>query len=193
MKKSLRWVVSLTYLFILGMVFYNLYLGNSEFLVYGIVVGFLYYLLIKADDYYDFPRYSIILFSIWIVTHFLGGNLYLGEIRLYDIILMNLVGSPFFILKYDQFIHAYTYFVISILIYFMIKKHFREGHKKSLIFFTILASLGVGLLNEILEFGMVVFADAGDAVGGYYNTALDLVFNFIGAVLGVFFVDWTIE
>ena len=70
----------------------------------------------------------------------------------------------------------------------MLKKHVIKGHKKSLIFFAVLASLGIGLLNEILEFTMVVFADAGDAVGGYYNTALDLVFNFIGAVLGVWFV-----
>tara|TARA_Y100000310_G_C20565910_1_gene755474 strand:+ start:662 stop:1246 length:585 start_codon:yes stop_codon:yes gene_type:complete len=188
MKKSLKSISLLTYLFILGMVFYNLSLGNSEFLVYGIVVGLLYYVLIKADDYYNFPKYSIVLFSIWIVTHFLGGNLYIGNTRLYDFILIDLIGSPFFILKYDQFIHIYTYFVISILVYFMLKKHVIKGHKKSLIFFAVLASLGIGLLNEILEFTMVVFADAGDAVGGYYNTALDLVFNFIGAVLGVWFV-----
>lgn len=193
MKKSIRFIVSLTYLFILGMIIYNLSLGNLEFLVYGVVVGLLYYALIRADDYYDFPKYSIVLFSIWIVTHFLGGNLHLKGTRLYDFVLIDLIGSPFFILKYDQIIHAYTYFVISILIYFMIKKHFREGHRKSLIFFAVLSSLGVGLLNEILEFGMVVFADAGDAVGGYYNTALDLVFNFIGAILGVLFIDRTVE
>jgi hypothetical protein len=35
---------------------------------------------------------------------------------------------------------------------------------------------------------MVIFADAADAVGGYYNTALDLVFNLVGAVLGILFV-----
>ena len=68
----------------------------------------------------------------------------------------------------------------------MLKKHFKEGQTKALIIFTILAAIGVGLLNEVVEFGMVVFADAADAVGGYYNTALDLVFNLVGAVMGVF-------
>lgn len=34
---------------------------------------------------------------------------------------------------------------------------------------------------------MVVFFDAGKAVGGYYNTALDLIFNLIGATLGTAF------
>ncbi len=188
MKKELRNIVRLTYLFILGMVLYNINLGNYEFLVYGIVVGLLYYVLLKADKYYNLPNYSIWLFSIWIFTHFLGGAVHIGGTRLYDLILIDLVGSPFFILKYDQLIHAYTYFVISIIVYFMMKKHFQKGHNKSLIFFSILAAIGFGVLNEIIEFGMVVFADAADAVGGYYNTALDLVFNFIGAVLGVWFV-----
>src|SRR3989344_2530643 len=189
MRKSLIFPATLTYLFIFAVIVYNLSLGNFEFLGYGLVIGLLYFMLIKADKYYTFPTYSIWLFSIWVFTHFLGGNLYVGGTRLYDLILINILEDPFYILKYDQLIHAYTYFVIGILVYHMMSKHFQKGHKKSLIFFAILTSCGIGLLNEILEFSMVIFADAAEAVGDYYNTALDLVFNLIGAIIGVWFVS----
>ena len=189
MKKSLKIPATITYLFIFAVIIYNLSLGNLEFLGYGLVIGLLYFILLKADKYYNFSTSSIWLFSIWVFTQFLGGNLYVKETRLYDLILINILGDPFYILKYDQLIHAYTYFVIGTLVYQMMSKHFQKGHKKSLILFAILASCGVGLLNEILEFSMVVFADAADAVGDYYNTALDLVFNLIGAIIGVWFIS----
>ena len=56
-------------------------------------------------------------------------------------------------------------------------------NSKAISFFAILASSGVGALNEIVEFGAVVFLGQ-TGVGGYYNTALDLVFNFVGAFVG---------
>lgn len=52
----------------------------------------------------------------------------------------------------------------------------------------ILIALGIGALNEILEFGAVVFLDAQEAVGDYFNNAADLVFNLIGSVIAVIFI-----
>ena len=49
---------------------------------------------------------------------------------------------------------------------------------------TILAGSGVGAMNEIVEFTAVVLLDVGDAVGGYTNTAMDIVCNAIGASIG---------
>ena len=48
----------------------------------------------------------------------------------------------------------------------------------------VLAVTGVGALNEIFELGAVVFTGS-TGVGGYYNNALDLIFNLIGAIIGV--------
>jgi hypothetical protein len=55
---------------------------------------------------------------------------------------------------------------------------------KALAIVSILVASGIGMMNEVIEFGLVIWADAAAEVGGYYNTALDLVFNFIGALLG---------
>jgi hypothetical protein len=48
---------------------------------------------------------------------------------------------------------------------------------------TVLAGASIGAINEIVEFSTVVLFDAGEAVGGYYNNAIDLIFNFIGAII----------
>ncbi len=186
MRKELRLPTIFVYLFLIGLLIYFIFLKNYEFISYAIVVGILYYVILCADDYYNFPAYSIWLFGIWIVSHMFGGLIYLKETRLYDIVLIPIIngGGELIILKYDQLIHTYCYMVFAILVYFAMKKHFKEGQIKALILFTILATIGIGLLNEIIEFGMVIFADAAEAVGGYYNTALDLVFNLLGAIIG---------
>ena len=119
----------------------------------------------------------------------LGGSAYISGTRLYDIILIPIIDDPFFILKYDQFVHAFCYVAFSILIYYILKSHFKPNQERVLVIFAILAASGVGLLNEVLEFGMVIFAGAAEAVGGYYNTALDLVFNVIGAIIGTLYVS----
>ena len=46
---------------------------------------------------------------------------------------------------------------------------------------------GLGALNEIIEFIVTVFVPENN-VGGYVNTALDLVFNLIGAVIAAVWI-----
>lgn len=156
---------------------------NYEFIGYWIVLVTLFLLVIKSESKFKLPSWSLILFAIWSVLHMAGGLIHINGTRLYDLILIPIIGDPFFILRYDQLIHAYCYFTISILVYFTLRNYISK-HNSAILTFSILSALGIGLLNEVIEFGMVVFANAADAVGGYYNTALDLVFNFIGAVVG---------
>lgn len=189
MKKSLRLPTIFIYTFMAAMLIYFITKSNYEFIGYAVVVGLLYYALLRADKKYDFPPSAIWFFAIWVVMHMLGGSVYIGGTRLYDLVLFNFfngasISPEFVILKYDQFVHAYCYFAISILMYFVLKKHMKSNQGAALVTFTVLSAIGIGLLNEVVEFGMVVFADAAEAVGGYYNTALDLVFNLIGALIG---------
>ena len=188
MKKGVKILSWLMALFLVCFLGYFLLNHNYEFSGYGVVVGILFFVVIWANKYYNFPLYSLWLLAIWVVSHMLGGSVYIHGTRLYDLVLVPIFngGGEFVILKYDQLIHAYCYVAFAVLVYFMLKKHFKKGQTKALIIFTILAAVGIGLINEVIEFGMVVFADAAEAVGGYYNTALDLVFNLIGAIIGAF-------
>ena len=183
MRKELKSTVIVTLLVLIVFLIKALLAKNYEFIGYWVVLVLLFLFVIKLDKKFNFPLSAIIFFSIWSILHMAGGLIKIGNTRLYDLILIDILGDPFFILKFDQLMHVYAYFAISILVYFALKKQFK-GTEKSLIAFTILAALGIGLLNEVIEFAMVVFANAADAVGGYYNTALDLVFNLLGAIIG---------
>lgn len=183
MKKGLKHVVWVSLLVLVGFLILAFSRGNYEFVGYWVVLVALFLLVIKLSDRFEIPTWAVVLFSVWSVSHMAGGLILVGGVRLYDLILINILGDPFFILKYDQLIHAYAYVAFSILVYFGLKKYM-GNRGMALYIFSVLAALGIGLLNEVIEFGMVVFLDAGDAVGGYYNTALDLVFNLIGSLIG---------
>ncbi|MEI7719343.1 MAG: DUF2238 domain-containing protein [archaeon] len=182
MKKGLKYTVAITLLVLIGFLVKALLAKNFEFIGYWIVLVALFLVVVKLDKKYNFPLPAIWFFSIWSMLHMAGGLLKINGTRLYDTILIPLIGEPFSILKFDQVIHIYCYFAIAILSYFIVKKYI--PNKTALIYISILVAFAVGGLNEIIEFGMVVFANAGAAVGGYYNNALDLVCNLIGAIAG---------
>lgn len=192
MKDSVRRITLITLLILFGFLILAFQRRNYEFIGYWIVLVALFLVVVKLENKFKFPSWGLILFAIWSVFHMAGGLIRINGTRLYDLILIDILGDPFFILRYDQLIHAYCYFTISILTYFILRRYFSKNNS-ALIIFSTLSALGIGLLNEVIEFGMVIFADAAEAVGGYYNTALDLVFNLIGAIIGPLFARFTLS
>lgn len=170
---------------------YFVAVGNFEFLIYTATLGLLIWLLGISDKKFRYFHSAKWGFAIWLFGHLGGGGFKVGEQRLYDTILMDWVGDPFFILRYDQAIHIFCYFVITLLIYSILlsvvkaKKSKMDRFVIGLIAF--LGGMGVSAINEIIEFSTVVFFEA-TGVGGYYNNAIDLVFNAIGALIAVFFM-----
>jgi len=175
---------------------------NYEFLTYTVTIGLLIYLLIKSDDIFNYGNIAKWGFAVWLFFHLAGGTFSINGTRWYDSILVNIVGDPFFILKYDQAIHILCYFVITLFIYSIVsyvtniktnnlKKKinisFGKMDKFSIGLVVFLSGMGVSAINEIIEFGTVAFFGA-TGVGGYYNNALDLVFNAMGCLLAIFFM-----
>jgi hypothetical protein len=52
-----------------------------------------------------------------------------------------------------------------------------------------MVGLGVGAFNEIVE-ALVSAIVPSSGVGGYVNTALDLISDLIGAILAMTFIKW---
>ncbi len=182
MKKGLKSLVIFTFSVLIGFLILAFSRQNYEFLVYWLVVVVFFLIILKLDKKFNFPIYSLWLFSLWVISHMAGGLIFIKGIKLYDTMLISLVGEPFLILKYNQVIHTFCYVAITILVYFAMKNYMKD--KRALFILSVLAGLGIGAVNEMIEFSMVVFADAGAAVGGYYNNSLDLIFNFMGNLLG---------
>ena len=85
-------------------------------------------------------------------------------------------------LKYDQIVHFYGFAVTAWLLWYLLASLFPAMRgSRSIVVFAALASMGLGAANEIVEFTAVMLIPNTN-VGGYFNTALDLVFNALGAI-----------
>lgn len=163
---------------------------NYEFLAYVGVVIVAAMFIMFTDKRFNYPSGLLWCLLIWAALHLAGGGIMMrsGEV-LYRWILVDVVGEPYNIFKYDQLVHMWGFGVAAYLSYVLIKpslniERIRWG---SLCLILVMAGLGFGALNEIIEFGATVFFnDTG--VGGYENTSLDLVSNLIGAIVAVFLV-----
>ena len=73
--------------------------------------------------------------------------------------------------------------------YIMSKNYFKpNANWKVVSIIIVFASMGVGAFNEIIEFLPVLFLSE-TGVGGYYNIAWDIVFNTLGAIVGIIYIS----
>tara|TARA_R100001143_G_scaffold63565_1_gene71972 strand:+ start:6631 stop:7200 length:570 start_codon:yes stop_codon:yes gene_type:complete len=179
--------------FILGytltgaLLLWSLLTQNFEFLFYGITTLVLVALLHSGDRHFQFGNKVLWGFNLWIILHILGGLFVVGDSVLYSLVIVEIVGEPYSILKYDQLVHVYCYFIAGLLIWRIVSTISKDSASFfSMAAITILAASGIGGLNEIIEFLATVFI-ADTNVGGYENTAIDIVANFLGACLAAVF------
>ncbi|MBR9702991.1 DUF2238 domain-containing protein [Candidatus Woesearchaeota archaeon] len=162
---------------------------NYEFIVYALVLVPFMGLLHYTDRWFQYKSFALWCIVAWMLMHFMGGLAMIGSERLYDFMLLRIVGEPYHILKYDQFVHVFCFFSMALLVGNVVLHGARNKASNWVLGIIItLAASGIGGINEIIEFSTVVFLNS-TGVGGYTNTALDIVANLIGAVLGtvVFF------
>jgi putative membrane protein len=110
-----------------------------------------------------------------------------GLIRVGHDVLYNASTGPFnpalgtHYLQYDHFAHAYVSFVIVFACWIMLAApHADGGRRGELVLLAVGAALGLGALNEMVEF-IATLAHHGAHAGGYWNTGWDLIANFTGA------------
>ena len=85
----------------------------------------------------------------------------------------------------DQLVHALGFGITAWVLWHVLTRHYPDTRGTwTALAFPALASMGLGATNEIIEFAAVL-AVPDTNVGGYYNTALDLCFNALGAVVAM--------
>lgn len=168
--------------------------GNSEFLAY---IGVL--LVIAGAIWWvhrniDIPLLLLWCLSVWGVVHLAGGLLAIpeswprgGETP----VLYNLWLLPGW-LKFDQLVHAYGFAVTTWLCWrglfaALVRQGITPRPTLGLLTLAAAASTGFGALNEVIEFIVTVLVPENN-VGGYVNTALDLCFNLLGAVIAAVWI-----
>lgn len=162
---------------------------NYEFLIYVGIIFIFGAIVISTDRKVNYPSGLLWWLTIWAILHMAGGGIFIGGSRLYEIILIPIIGAPYNIFKYDQLVHIIGFGAATLLMYQLLRPFLKETIRKTaaLMIVIIMAGLGVGATNEIIEFIATVIAPE-TGVGGYENTALDLVSNLIGAIIATVYI-----
>ena len=180
----MRKAIIASYLLLAVFVILSIVQKNAEFMIYAGVLIPVVLIVHYTDNLFTYKNIFLWGFAIWMLMHLLGGLAVWNGTRFYDLILFDIVGEPYSILKYDQVVHFYCYVVIAGLLSSVVKKVVTVRASKPTVFIiTVLAATGIGAINEIIEFlPVVLFASPGP--GGYINTAIDLIMNFLGSIAG---------
>jgi uncharacterized membrane protein YjdF len=172
-----------TFAYLVAGTVYLLHEGNHEFLFYLVVLAPLIVLAFYVQVKYNLPLWMLWLISILAALHLAGGSVIVHGDVLYNLVLIPIPNwTGLTIWKFDQFVHPFGAFVVALCTYGLLCRSVTM--RKILLFaLAFMVANGAGALNEVNEFATTM-AIPGTNVGGYYNTALDLTFNMIGAFLG---------
>ena len=158
---------------------------NTEFLFYIGVVILLALVVVLIHRKVNLSQAALMLLSAWGLLHMLGGLMRVppeltdnGSGVLYSLWLI-----PGY-LKYDNVVHAYGFGVAAWVCWECVRTIPGIKPTTGVLALCWLAGMGLGSLNEIVEFAAVLMIP-GTNVGGYENTGWDLVANMVGATVAV--------
>jgi uncharacterized membrane protein YjdF len=188
LKKSQLILLGINILYLFVASFYYLSRKNYEFIMYVSVIVLVLGLILVTNKKVNYPNIVLIGLTLWGMMHMFGG-VKIGDSTIYAKILFDFVGEPYNILKYDQVVHLFGFGVATLVMFVLFKPFIKFPVQRwaSISIITIMAGFGVGALNEMVEFGAVVLMPE-TGVGGFFNTSLDLVANFIGACLAMVYI-----
>ena len=169
-------------------------IGNNEFIIYIVTMLVLLGLIGSTLRVGEYPTRMLWALALWGLLHCAGGGVPVGDQVLYGVQVIPILGNgdtEMTLLKYDQLVHALGFGITAWVLWHVLTRHYPETrHSWTAYAVPALASMGLGAVNEIIEFSAVV-AVQDTGVGGYTNTALDLCFNGAGAVIAVLLIGAT--
>ena len=187
-KRNQIWLLIVNAIYLLVALIYYSSRKNYEFIMYVGIVILLFGIILATNRKINYPNIVLIGLTLWGMMHMLGG-VKIGNSVVYAKMLINFIGEPYYILKYDQFVHLFGFGVATLAMFVLMKPFIKFPIEKwtSISILIVMAGFGVGALNEMIEFiATILVPETG--VGGFINTSLDLVADFIGAVLAMIYI-----
>lgn len=159
--------------------------SNYEFLLYAAVVIVVTAWIFWKQRLVRFEPTILWGLSGWGLLHMAGGNVPLGRDVLYSLQIIPTV------LRYDQLVHGFGFGVATLVCHHLLRGYLRSDVRPrvALPVLVVLMGCGLGAINEIIEF-IAVKSVPETHVGGYDNTLWDLIFNLIGSVIAVAWLNW---
>lgn len=166
--------------------------GNTEFLMYAVVMVVFIVTILMLHRAIRFSPLALWLLAFWGLLHMAGGTVPIDPAltdayraaadessRPTSAVLYSMRLHPDFP-KYDQFVHTFGFFSATIACYQALRSLINAPRALATAAAAALMGIGLGAINEVIEF-IAVLSMPETNVGGYMNTAWDLVCNTIGA------------
>ncbi|MEX0932517.1 MAG: DUF2238 domain-containing protein [Candidatus Pacearchaeota archaeon] len=164
--------------------------SNYEFIFYILIIIILLILVLVTNKKNNLSNFVLWGLTGWAFLHMFGGIIRIDGVIVYGHVLLKIIETQnFTILRYDQLVHAYGFGIATIVGYGLLKPNLKQKvNWKVLSFMLVFIGMGLGVVNELVEF-MAVLALPETGVGGYYNTLFDLTFNTIGSIIAVIIIN----
>lgn len=186
-KDILVLIFTILYVIIFGI--YYLIIKNYEFMIYIAVIVFLIVIMVFLHKKYNFSPGILLGTSIWGLMHMAGGSIKINGSVLYAFKIIPIwVTDNFYVFKFDQFAHFYCYIFATLIVFYILKKDINNKNKTAISLIILFAGMGIGALNEMIEFSAVLFLSS-TGVGDYFNNMWDLMFNALGALTAVVYLN----
>lgn len=157
--------------------------GSDVAIPYVVLIAVLIVLVCRLEQRYRLGPAVLWGLSLWGLGHLAGGVIPLdGDRILYNAVL------PIELLHFDRLVHAFG-FGFAALACGQVLRRWLPGEvvTPAAAVLVVLAGLGVGAVNEIVEFGATLILPETN-VGGYVNTGWDLVFDLAGAIVAAWWL-----
>ncbi|MDX2148291.1 MAG: DUF2238 domain-containing protein [Planctomycetota bacterium] len=168
--------------------------GNHEFIFYALMMAFFIYCAWELDRRAHLSQPVLWMLSLWGLFHMAGGNVPIPaawSVPADPAVLYNFKPAPW-LPKYDQVVHFYGFMVAMMTCWEGMEGMTHNTIKPKLgpLTIAVLAAMGLGAFNELVEFVATRILPETN-VGGYENTGWDLVANTLGAIVGAMIIGWT--
>ena len=189
LTKRQWYVVLFSLAYILAFTIYYIIIKDYEFLIYISVLVFFFLLILLTINKSKFDNMILWGLSIWGLLHMAGGGIIINGEVLYNYVLIPIIENGINpILKYDQAVHAFGFAVATLVGYHLLRPYLNKKTNYKVVYpLIVIIGMGLGALNEIVEF-IAVITVPNTNVGGYINTSLDLIFNTVGAIAATIFI-----
>jgi hypothetical protein len=155
---------------------YGVATGARNTNLYLATVAVLGVIILRVGDG-DVPPWLARSLAVTAGLHLAGGLVEIGDDVLYN---ASLDGGQ--LLRYDHLAHTVGSFIGTLTCWHLFRASGAVAAGSVSVW--LLAGLGIGALNETLEFLSTMARDGGH-VGGYVNTGWDLVCNVLGCVAAI--------
>jgi predicted membrane protein DUF2238 len=159
--------------YLVAFVAYGLVTGADLTIAYAVIVTGIGVLVAFLQTRVRFSDGVLWCLALWGLLHMAGGLIAFGDAVLYN------VGWGVPVLRYDRLVHVFGFGTTTVACWQTLRNRVGVARVTTAVAVLVwLGGMGVGALNEVVEFVMSQVAETN--VGGFVNTGYDLIFNTLG-------------